>query len=119
MFEKNMRIAYLLDFYVDLLDEHDASVMTAYYHDDLSLAEVAADESISRQGVRHIIKKCEEQIVFLEEKLSLAKKHEAMAKTAEDLLAVRDFISSLDNDEAIPYIMKLNEAISSIQNKGV
>ena len=30
MFEKNMRIAYLLDFYGDLLDEHTSGVMKAY-----------------------------------------------------------------------------------------
>ena len=40
MFEKNMRIAYLLDFYHDVLDEHTAAVMKSYYNDDLSLAEI-------------------------------------------------------------------------------
>ena len=42
MFEKNLKLAYLLDFYGDVLDEHTRSVMKAYYDDDLSLSEIAA-----------------------------------------------------------------------------
>ena len=44
MFEKNMNVAYLLDFYGDLLDERTKGIMTAYYEDDLSLAEIADGE---------------------------------------------------------------------------
>ncbi len=73
MFEKNMRIAYLLDFYGDVIDDHSRSIMKAYYEDDLSLSEIAEGEGISRQGVRHVIKKGEEQLEFLENKLALAK----------------------------------------------
>ena len=40
MFEKNMKIAYLLDFYGDALDDHVSTVMRAYYNEDLSLAEI-------------------------------------------------------------------------------
>ena len=46
MFSKDMKLAYLLDFYIDLFDEHTAAVMRAYYEDDLSLAEIAAGEGI-------------------------------------------------------------------------
>ena len=88
MFEKNMKLAYLLDFYVDVLDEHAANIMKAYYEDDLSLAEIAAGEGISRQGIRHVIKKSEEQIVFLEERLGLAKMHEQMVEASERLEAL-------------------------------
>ncbi len=87
MFSKDMKLAYLLDFYIDLFDEHTAAVMRAYYEDDLSLAEIAAGEGISRQGVRHIIKKCEEHILFLEDRLGLARlqavKNEALAELSE------------------------------------
>ena len=85
MFEKNMGISYLLDFYGDVLDEHTHEVMAAYYDDDLSLAEVASLVGISRQGVRHIIKKGEEQLSFLEEKLGLATYHRTLTDAADQL----------------------------------
>ena len=85
MFEKNMKIAYLIDFYEDLLDAHVSSVMRAYYDDDLSLAEIAEGDGISRQGVRHLIKKGEEEILFLESKLALAKRHEELLSVCASL----------------------------------
>ena len=71
MFEKNLQIGYLLDFYGELLSERKHSVMEMYYNEDLSLAEIAIEIGISRQGVRDIIKKCEEELFFYEEKLGL------------------------------------------------
>lgn len=94
MFEKNMRIAYLLDFYEDLLDDHIRGVMRAYYDDDLSLAEIAASEGISRQGVRHLIKRGEESLEFFETNLSLAKRHEELSDAAEVILKVAEDVRS-------------------------
>lgn len=85
MFEKNMKIAYLIDFYEDILDPHVESVMRSYYDDDLSLAEIASSEGISRQGVRHLIKKGEESIEFFESNLALAKRHEELLSCCDRL----------------------------------
>ncbi len=72
MFEKDLNIGYLLDFYGELLPDRKRSVMDMYYNEDLSLAEIAAEIGISRQGARDIIKKCEDELFFYEEKLGLA-----------------------------------------------
>lgn len=90
MFSKDMKLAYLLDFYIDLFDEHTAAVVKAYYEDDLSLAEIAAGEGISRQGVRHIIKKCEEQVLFLEDRLGLARLQSVKNEALEELGEIRN-----------------------------
>ena len=97
MFEKNMKIAYLIDFYEDLLDPHVSSVMRAYYDDDLSLAEIAEGEGISRQGIRHLIKKGEEEIEFLESNLALAKRHEELISACASLSRVCE---RLEGEEA-------------------
>ena len=74
MFEKNLKLACLLDFYGEVLSERKQSVLSMYYNEDLSLAEIAEEIGISRQGVRDLIKKAEEELLFLEEKLGLEKK---------------------------------------------
>ena len=94
MFEKDMRISYLLDFYSDALDEHTMSVMKAYYNDDLSLSEIASGIGISRQGIRHIIKKGEEQLSFLEGKLGLSKRHGELLLCAERLTRLSESLDS-------------------------
>ena len=86
MFEKNMKYSYLLDVYGNLLDDHSAAIMRAYYEDDLSLSEIADGEDISRQGVRHIIKKSEEQLDHLEQRLKLTDHYAELAQLAEQIL---------------------------------
>ena len=82
MFEKNLRLACLLDFYGEVLSERKQSVLSLYYNEDLSLAEIAEEIGISRQGVRELIKKAEEELIFFEEKLGLEKKfNEALSQS--------------------------------------
>lgn len=119
MFEKNMRLAYLIDFYIDLLDAHSQSILRAYYDDDLSLAEIAAGEGISRQGIRHIIKKSEELILFYEEKLGLAKKHEALEAAAETLSSVKNDITDYGSLNKDSVTSKIDSVIATILSKGV
>ncbi len=99
MFQKDMRFAYLADFYGELLDEHTRAVIMAYYDDDLSLSEIAEGEGISRQGVRHIIKKGEEQLDAFESRIGLARRHEELSALAERLSDEASALLSSDNEE--------------------
>ena len=85
MFEKNLNVGYLLDFYGELLPERKRSVLDMYYNEDFSLAEIADEIGISRQGVRNIIKKSESELFFYEEKLGLAKKLLTVEKYSNEL----------------------------------
>ncbi len=122
MFEKNMKIAYLLDFYGEALDEHTLGVMRDYYNDDLSLAEIAAEAGISRQGVRHLIKKGEESLLFYEERFGLAKRYTELESAAEILSeAVASLSAKGESDkecekisEAINIILKGNQDVSEL-----
>jgi predicted DNA-binding protein YlxM (UPF0122 family) len=111
MFEKNLKIGYLLDFYGDILPDRKREVLDFYYNDDLSLAEIADDIGISRQGVRDIIKKAEEQLLFYEEKLGLAARFTAAQKSAEELVELTGKLEL--GDEVKEKINSLLEAINS------
>ena len=119
MFEKNMRLAYLLDFYRDALDEHTRALLEAYYEDDLSLSEIADGESISRQGVRHVIKKGEEQLEFLESKLKLAAKNDALFAISSDLEKIRKKLLDAQGSDFSEEIGLLDSAINAMLNRGV
>ena len=86
MFEKDLRIGFLLDFYGDVLSDRKRTVLDAYYNQDLSLSEIAGDVGISRQGVRELIKKAEEELRFYEERLGLAARFREAQRQAERLL---------------------------------
>ena len=74
MFEKDYRISYLLDFYGNILTDKQKDAIDLYYNEDLSLAEIAEHVGITRQGVRDAIKRGEETLNDMEDKLGFAEK---------------------------------------------
>lgn len=72
--EKNLKVAYLYDFYGDILSGKQQLAVELYYNDDLSLSEVAQQLGISRQGVRDSLKRSETVLFDLENKLGLAER---------------------------------------------
>ena len=85
MFEKNLEMSLLLDFYGETLSERKLGIMNLYYNEDYSLAEIADEIGISRQGVRELIKKSEAELSALEEKLGLAARFEELRALAENV----------------------------------
>ena len=88
MFEKNLEIGYLLDFYGEILPERRRDIMDLYYNDDLSLSEIAEQMGITRQAVRDSIKKTETELFFYEEKLGLRRRFTEAESHAEAALAL-------------------------------
>lgn len=88
MFEKNLELGYLLDFYGELLSDHRREAMNYYYNDDMSLAEIAAVLGITRQGVRDLIKKAGDELMFYEEKLGLARRFRDIESLADEARAL-------------------------------
>ena len=94
---KDLRIAYLLDFYGDMLTGTQREVTDAYYNQDLSLAEIAEDRDITRQGVRDAIKRAEQQLLEMEERLGLARRFQDMQKS---LAAICDCAIAIQHHNA-------------------
>ena len=55
--DKKIEISMLWQIYGALLTEKQKEYIDYYYNEDLSLAEIAQNDGITRQGVRDIIKK--------------------------------------------------------------
>ena len=101
---KNLQISYLLDFYGDMLTDKQQEVMEQYYNDDLSLAEIAANLGITRQGVRDFIKRAEGIIDETEAKLHLVEKFRAaalIAKDAEEIVSENKRLSNIQSIDAL------------------
>ena len=110
MFTKDLSIAYLLDFYGDVLSDRKRAVLDDYYNNDLSLSEIAQDLGISRQGVRELIKKAEEELNFYGQKLHLAQRFGEGGEHAATLRAMA--VAHNLPDEVMNEIRALEECIS-------
>ena len=118
MFEKDMKVSLLLDFYGDVLSERHREMMELYYADDLSLAEIAESEGISRQGVRHILKTAEDHLRFLEERLGLAAQFEELKKTAEEMEKLAAELATLeDHTRAAALSVRMRRCAAELLSK--
>lgn len=123
------RISMLLDIYGSLLTEKERSALDYYYNDDLSLREIADNETaarrerreqggseerdtISRQGVRDTIKRAEAKLVEWESKLHLAERAEQIEPAIELIIARAKAISSCNIDHGC--LREINEAVMEI-----
>lgn len=89
---KNLSVSVLMDFYGGLLTERQREAMELYYDQDFSLAEIAENMDISRQGVRDFIKRGEKQLEEFEQALGLFKRFSAVNS---ELDIVRSGLSEL------------------------
>lgn len=98
--EKNIEVSLLFDFYGELLKPSGRQAIDLYYNDDLSLAEIADQTKITRQGVRDSIKRCEQQLFDFEKKLGLYKRFCELEKGLEEISATAQqiFDNSHDNN---------------------
>lgn len=89
---KDLSFSVLLDHYGAALTEKQRAILTEYYNDDLSLAEIAENYGITRQGVRDAIKHGETALLALEEKLGMARKE---AELQSQLVRLRQLASQV------------------------
>ena len=74
MKNQTYRMTMLFDFYGEVLTERQKEFFDLYYNEDLSLAEIAENYGISRQGVRDVIVRAEAYMTELEDKTGLVKR---------------------------------------------
>ena len=98
--EKDYKISLLLDFYGELLSQKQRLAIEGYYNEDCSLAEIAQEMKITRQAVRDIIKRTEQTLLQMEEKLGLYSRFEDMHNGLEEIKRLSESIIDLtDNDD--------------------
>ena len=77
-FEEIVELSMLFDFYGEMLGDHKKKIFEDYILNDLSLAEIAEEEGIYRQGVHDIVKRCTKQLKEYEAALHLVEQFQNM-----------------------------------------
>lgn len=115
---KNYEFAVLLDFYGDLLTEKRRDFVSLYYNEDLSLAEIAENEGLSRQGVRDTIKRAEEQLLEWEERLHLARMFRTLSEKSHRLSELAARLSAVGGEEQQCIAAELQSIAQELQELG-
>ncbi len=108
MSEKNMQLSLLLDFYGELLPTTQRDMMDLYYNEDLSLAEIAEQIGITRQGVRDSVRRAEDTLAMYEDKLGMAKRQKQFKALRSCAVRLQTLISAYDD-------AALQDAVQTLQ----
>ena len=103
MEDKAFRMTMLFDFYGDLLTDRQREFFDLYHNEDLSLAEIAENAGITRQGVRDVLVRAEATLNEFEEKTGLIQR----------FLKVRAGLHRIEADAA--QIAALNNGLSDFK----
>lgn len=96
---KDLNITILLDVYGQLLTEKQRFAIDMYYNEDLSLAEIAEEIDISRQGVRESIKQGEKHLLEYEEQLGVVRRFHNISAQLERLNSLLDTLDFEGKDK--------------------
>lgn len=116
------RMAMLYDFYGDLLTPRQKEFYDLYYNDDLSLAEIAENYGITRQGVRDIIVRAEKALEDIEEKTGLIQRYHrtraAVASLHQQKAQLEELNRTRFGDQELEDIAaQLQEAIDQLERE--
>lgn len=87
---KKVEIGLLNDYYGGLITEYQTRVLGMYYDEDLSLAEIAELEGVSRQAVQDVIKRSSEKLIDFEDRLGLVEKISKVISNLEQVIVSVD-----------------------------
>lgn len=117
MKNQTYRMTMLYDFYGELLTKRQQEFYSLYYNEDLSLAEIAENHGITRQGVRDIIVRAEATLQEVEEKTALIARYHSMQNALESMQKTTKSIQDLNensicNRELSALCIELETALS-------
>ncbi len=116
MYDRITEISLLYDFYGELLSDRQKEVFALKYEDDLSLAEIAQELGISRQGVHDALKNGEKALTKYEEKLGLIERFEGSSEAIKNIDSeINKIIEECGKDKKLAgRLTKVREIIDSI-----
>ncbi len=110
--KKKARLSWLLSFYGSMLTENQLEMARLHWEEDFSLAEIAAQFSVTRQSVHDTVSRTERQLEALEEKLGLLRRFRIVE---EGLTACREELKRVEaTEETLPHLLAARRAIESL-----
>ena len=117
MHGKDLKINLLFDYYGETLTERQREVMDLYYNEDMSLFEISEHMGVTRQGVHDIIKRSENALLELDEKLGFVSRFEEIRRAADDLESAAAELSCSDDARALSAAEKIKSALSVLRQE--
>lgn len=93
-------LTLLFDYYGDLLTEKQKICFDLYYNQDLTLAEIAEEAGISRQGVHDSIARAEAALRTMEDKIGCVRRDMRLRQVMEEISALARELAGQEDEAA-------------------
>lgn len=114
MSDKTLQMSLLLDFYGELLTDKQRSCFSLHYNEDYSLAEIAEEIGISRQGARDLIVRAEATLKETEKKIGLIKRYTEQKAAIAQMTQMLKELESLTDGRAKELAGQLLRTINTL-----
>ena len=94
---KKVDLAFLSAFYGGLLTEKQRRVLSLHCEEDLSLAEIAQELNVSRQGVHDNLSRAEALLINMEEKTGCVHRDLQCRKVARQIILIAEKLAELND----------------------
>ena len=105
----------LFDYYGDMLTERQRMCLDLRYNQDLSLAEIAEELGVSRQGVHDNITRAEAHLAKMEERTGCVRRNQQSRQAMQAILAAAKDLEQYPDPVVRDAIAKIRLAASSIE----
>ncbi len=115
MEDSRLMHSMLLDFYGELLTDKQRECCELHYNEDLSLAEIAEQLGISRQGVWDNIRRADAALTEFEDKTKLAARFTAAQRSLERLCGKAHRLSEQCSGEAHSAALEIERELERLK----
>ena len=115
--EKRIETGWLLDFYGPLLTGRQRELLRLYCEEDLSLAEIAGQEGVSRQAVHDAVRRGDARLRAYEDQLGLLRRYRRLygaLRQCGTALTELDAAAGCEAFRALPQMAALRGTLARI-----
>ncbi|MBQ3216611.1 MAG: DNA-binding protein [Oscillospiraceae bacterium] len=115
MKQEAFTMSLLLDYYGGLLTEKQKNYFDLYYNQDFSLAEIAEQECISRQGVHDTISRTEATLLQMEEAVGCVTRAQALRKGLDEISSAAEILRNHEDPTVRQSAVRILSALSLLE----
>ena len=110
-----LEMTLLFDYYGDLLTERQKMCFDLRHNQDLSLAEIAQELQVSRQGVHDNLARAEALLINMEEKTGCVRRDMECRKAAREILSAAQMLCEYDDESVSQLAGKILAAAKRLE----
>ncbi len=115
MKQEAFTMTLLFDYYGNLLTQKQRNYFDLYYNQDFSLAEIAEQEGISRQGVHDAISRAEAMLRQMEENTGCVERLQALRKAVREITEAAELLNAHQDSAVRQNAQRILSAVSSVK----